>query len=321
MATIQILEGPMKGVQLEIDKEVVFVGRSTSNDVKISDETVSRKHLKIFSVESCYFIEDLKSKNGTMINGEPLDAGFSRLITENDRVQLGSTIIRLDGIGANKSPITAEEIEPHALEKVDGPVSGKGYLGIERRSRVFTEINFIYDLLQFMVDRPNVKQLLEKVAKYLLGAYPRIDRVITFLFNDEENRMEEVVSRSKEGNDKRPSFYTNPTKLILDKFVRQGKTVTIYAKPDAARDGFTNAQDRVTPTAVSYLPLMTAYKTRGAIYIEAFQGNNPVRIEDFLLLKTIKRLLELSIVMGDLNVAADPPSRKRNRASVKRVII
>ena len=321
MATIQILEGPMKGVQLEIDKEVVFVGRSTSNDVKISDETVSRKHLKIFSVESCYFIEDLKSKNGTMINGEPLDAGFSRLITENDRVQLGSTIIRLDGIGANKSPITAEEIEPHALEKVDGPVSAKAYLGIERRSRVFTEINFIYDLLQFMVGKPNVKQLLEKIAESLLGAYPRIDRVITFLFNDEEKRMEEVVSRSKEGNEKKPFFYTSPTKAIVDKFVRHGKTVAIYAKPDAVRDGATNAQDRVVPTAVNYLPLMTAYKTRGAIYIESFQGNNPVRIEDFLLLKAVKRLLELSIVMGDLNVAAYPPSQKQKRATVKRAII
>ena len=106
MAKIQVLEGPMKGVQLEIDKEVVFVGRSAANDAKISDETVSRKHLKIFSVESCYFIEDLKSKNGTMINGEPLDAGFARLITENDRIQLGSTIVRLDGIGVNKPPIT-----------------------------------------------------------------------------------------------------------------------------------------------------------------------------------------------------------------------
>ena len=45
---------------------------------KIRDNAVSRKHLKIFSVESCYFIEDLKTKNGTMINGEPLDAGFAQ---------------------------------------------------------------------------------------------------------------------------------------------------------------------------------------------------------------------------------------------------
>jgi pSer/pThr/pTyr-binding forkhead associated (FHA) protein len=112
MAKIQVLKGPLSGTEFELDKEVIFVGRSPANDFQILDEGVSRKHLKIFSVESCYFIEDLKTKNGTMINGEPIDSGFARLITENDRIQLGSTVIRLDGIGVHSPPITVEEIEP-----------------------------------------------------------------------------------------------------------------------------------------------------------------------------------------------------------------
>jgi pSer/pThr/pTyr-binding forkhead associated (FHA) protein len=101
-----------------LNKEVIFVGRSPANDFKIPDDGVSRKHLKIFSVESCYFIEDLKAKNGTTINGEPLEPGLARLITENDRIQLGSTVLRLNGIGVNKPPITAEEIQAHSSEKI-----------------------------------------------------------------------------------------------------------------------------------------------------------------------------------------------------------
>ena len=310
MAAIKVLEGPMKGVQFEIDKEVLFVGRSAANDIRIRDGTVSRKHLKIVNVEGCYFIEDLKTTNGTMINGEPLDAGFSRLITEGDRIRLGYTVIHLDGIGVNKSPVTMEEIKPRASRLV----SSKYYIGAERRSRVFREIDFIYHLLQFMVERPNLKQLLEKVAEFLLGAYPRIDRVSAFLFNDEKNRMEEVVSQSKENNGKKPSSYTNSTKAVLDQVVRDGKTVTIYFKADAARDAFTNGQDRAALTAVNCLPLVTTHKARGAIYIEGSQETNPVRIEDFLLLKTIKRLLELSLEMEDRNVAAEPQSRTRKRA-------
>ena len=310
MAAIKVLEGPMKGVQFEIDKEVLFVGRSAANDIRIRDGTVSRKHLKIVNVEGCYFIEDLKTTNGTMINGEPLDAGFSRLITEGDRIRLGYTVIHLDGIGVNKSPVTMEEIKPRASRLV----SSKYYIGAERRSRVFREIDFIYHLLQFMVDRPNLKQLLEKVAEFLLGAYPRIDRVSAFLFNDEKNRMEEVVSQSKGNNGKKPSSYTNSTKAVLDQVVRDGKTVTIYFKADAARDAFTNGQDRAALTAVNCLPLVTTHKARGAIYIEGSQETNPVRIEDFLLLKTIKRLLELSLEMEDRNVAAEPQSRTRKRA-------
>jgi len=290
MAKIQVLEGPMKGVQLEIDKEVLFVGRSAANDIQIRDETVSRKHLKIFSVESCYFIEDLKSKNGTLIRGEPLDAGFARLITENDRIQLGSTVIYLDGIGVNKPPITVEEIQAHPLEKVDRPESSRAYLGGERRSRVLLETNFVYDLLQFILGRPDLNQLLEKVATSLFESYPRIDRVSAFLFDDKRNTTEQVVSRSRKANGEKPSAHT---KAILEQVVKDGKIVTNYFKENAVRDGSTNAQDTVALTTVICLPVMNGEKVCGAINIEGFRDSNPVRQEDFLRMKTIKCLLEL----------------------------
>ena len=308
MAKIQVLEGPMKGAQFELEKEVIFVGRSPANDLKIRDEAVSRKHLKIFSVESCYFIEDLKTKNGTMINGEPLDAGFARLITENDRIQLGSTVIRLDGIGVNKPPITVEEIEAHPSEKIDGPGSSIAYSGKERRSRAFQEMNFIYDLLQLMGEKPDTNQLLEKVTESLFESYPRIDKVSAFLFDDGKNRMEEIVSRSKQDSDKKKTSYT---RAILDQVVQDGKIVTVFLKADAARDGFTNVQDTVALMAVICLPLMTGEKVRGAIYIEGFRESNPVRKEDFLLLKTIKSLLELSLQIDDLAKGAAKQSRNR----------
>jgi len=310
MAKIQVLEGPMQGTEFELEKEVIFVGRSPANDFKISDQGVSRKHIKIFSVESCYFIEDLKTKNGTLINGEPIDAGFARLITENDRIGLGSTIIRLDGIGANKPPITVEEIEAHPSEKIDGPGSSIAYSGKERRSRAFQEMNSVYDLLQLMGVVSNTNQLLEKVTESFFESYPRIDKVSAFLFDDGKNRMEEIVSRSKEDSDKKKRSYT---RAVLDEVMQGGKIVTVFLRADAARDGFTNVQDTVALVAVICLPLMIGEKVRGAIYIEGFRESNPVRKEDFLLLKTIKRLLELSLEIDDLNRGAAPHSRNRKR--------
>ena len=309
MAKIQVLEGPMSGAQFDIDKEVIFVGRSTGNDVRIRDEAVSRRHLKIFSVESCYFIEDLKTKNGTRINGEAMDAGFARFITENDRIQLGSTVIRLDGIGVNKPPITVEEIKPQAAEEMEETRNSEAYRGEERRSRIFKEMNFIYDLLQPMGEKASTKQLLEKVTGFLFESYPRIDRVGAFLFDDEKNKMEEVVSRSRQDKDKKQSSYT---KAILDQVVQEGKIVTVYLKADAARDGFTNDLDTVAVMAVICVPLMTGEKVRGALNIEGFRESNPLRKEDFLLMKTIKSLLEMSLQRDDKSKGSEKQSRSRN---------
>ena len=299
----------MSGAQFDIDKEVIFVGRSTGNDVRIRDEAVSRRHLKIFSVESCFFIEDLKTKNGTRINGEAMDAGFARFITENDRIQLGSTVIRLDGIGVNKPPITVEEIKPQAAEEMEETRDSNAYRGEERRSRIFKEMNFIYDLLQPMGEKASTKQLLEKVTGFLFESYPRIDRVGAFLFDDEKNKMEEVVSRSRQDKDKKQSSYT---KAILDQVVQEGKIVTVYLKADAARDGFTNDLDTVAVMAVICVPLMTGEKVRGAINIEGFRESNPLRKEDFLLMKTIKSLLEMSLQRDDKSKGSEKQSRSRN---------
>jgi pSer/pThr/pTyr-binding forkhead associated (FHA) protein len=298
MAKIQVLEGPMKGVEFEIDKEVLFVGRSPGNDIQLRDNLVSRKHLKIFRVESCYFIEDLKARNGSMINGEPLDPGFAQLITENDLIQLGSSVIRFDGIGANKPPITVEDIEPPSREKRKEPRSSIAYSGEERRSREFRGMNLIYDLLQLMGETSDTNELLKKVTESLFESYPRIDKVSAFLFDDGKNSMEEIVSRSRQDGAKKRTSYT---KAILDQVIQDGKIATAYLKTDAARDGFTNDLDTVEHMAVICLPLMASEKIHGTIYIEGFGESNPVRKEDFLLLKTIKRLFELNFQMGDLN--------------------
>jgi pSer/pThr/pTyr-binding forkhead associated (FHA) protein len=310
MAKIDVLEGPMSGVQFELDKEVIFVGRSPGNDIRIRDNAVSRRHIKIFSVESCYFIEDLKTKNGTTINGEPLDPGFARLISEDDRIKLGSTVIRLEGIGFNKPPITVEDIEPQGSERKKESTNSGAYPGEERRSRTFKELNFLYDLLQSMGEKLNTNQLLEKVTGFLLESYPGIDRVSAFLLDDEKNRMEEVVSQSKRENDEKRSPYS---KAILDQVMEDGKIVTIHLKADAAREGFTNDLDTLAVMAVICVPLMTGKEVRGAINLEGFQESNresnPLRKEDFLLLKTIKRLLELNLKIAELGKGAVQHSR------------
>ncbi|MGE5842648.1 MAG: FHA domain-containing protein [Deltaproteobacteria bacterium] len=296
MARIQVLEGPLSGASFDIDQEVVFVGRLPGNDVMLRDEAISRKHLKIFSVESCYFIEDLKTKNGTMINGEVLDPGFARLITENDRIQIGSTVLRLEGIGENRPPITVEEIAPQASGETGEPGSLKPYPGEERRLRAFKEMNFIYDLLQPTGGKATVKQFIEKVAGFLIESCPRVDRVSGFLLNDEKNQMEEVVSQGRDDLAQKPSFYT---KGILDQVTQEGKIVTVYLKADAAREGFTNDLDTVAVMAVICLPLLSGGKVRGAITVEGFRESNPMRKEDFLLLKTIKSLLEANLERGN----------------------
>ena len=63
---------------LETDKETITIGRDNNNDIQISNLGVSKKHAAINLENGSYFIEDLKSTNGTLLNNERITkAGLS----------------------------------------------------------------------------------------------------------------------------------------------------------------------------------------------------------------------------------------------------
>ena len=58
---------------LDIARETFTIGRKADNNLPIDDHTVSGHHAKIVRVQSVYFLEDLKSTNGTLLNGKPIE--------------------------------------------------------------------------------------------------------------------------------------------------------------------------------------------------------------------------------------------------------
>ena len=63
-----LLDDKLDNLQIELLNENVTIGRDKSNDISIKVRTVSNQHAKITHQEDRWFIEDLQSKNGTLIN-------------------------------------------------------------------------------------------------------------------------------------------------------------------------------------------------------------------------------------------------------------
>lgn len=58
------------GQEFEIDKTEVVIGRTDENDISIDHRSVSRHHAKVTRTNQAFQIVDLKSANGTLVNGE-----------------------------------------------------------------------------------------------------------------------------------------------------------------------------------------------------------------------------------------------------------
>ena len=62
---LMVIEGPDKGQSLDIARERVTVGRSTINDLVVSDKAVSGCHFEIVTTEDGHILRDHGSTNGT----------------------------------------------------------------------------------------------------------------------------------------------------------------------------------------------------------------------------------------------------------------
>jgi hypothetical protein len=70
------------------------IGRSKEADVRIDDRYASSIHARVFSREGRFYVEDMNSTNGTLLNGATLQ-GEAELI-DGDTVEIGDTVFRFE---------------------------------------------------------------------------------------------------------------------------------------------------------------------------------------------------------------------------------
>ncbi len=119
---------------LEPEHGTYTLGRSSDNDLIISDLSLSRHHARFRWVEDHWLVEDLQSKNGTMLNGHPLAAATplvpgDELSPGNLQLQVGnpdesgpSVIIgsRDTGPWAPTFIVRAKELRNAAMQATEG---------------------------------------------------------------------------------------------------------------------------------------------------------------------------------------------------------
>ncbi len=95
-AFLAVTKGKQKDQTFKITKYETYIGRASDNDVRLHDWFVSKKHAVIIRQGSNYFIKDLGSWRGTMVNGKNIR---DCELKEDDEVQLGTTVLefRLEG--------------------------------------------------------------------------------------------------------------------------------------------------------------------------------------------------------------------------------
>ncbi len=85
---LEVVAGPDKGKKATSVEGLIRVGSDSSNDLVLSDNTVSRKHLEVERTMRGLYLRDLGSRNGTWLDGRQIG---SAMVEPGDKIGLGKT--------------------------------------------------------------------------------------------------------------------------------------------------------------------------------------------------------------------------------------
>jgi pSer/pThr/pTyr-binding forkhead associated (FHA) protein len=89
-----VIYGDHAGREYRLGSKRMLIGRTAQCDITINDSSASRKHASIESKDGRFLLQDLKSTNGTQVNGKSVDI---HLLSHGDKIRVGRTVLQFLG--------------------------------------------------------------------------------------------------------------------------------------------------------------------------------------------------------------------------------
>ncbi len=116
---------------LELKARSTTVGRAQDNDIAIDDINSSRRHCQIDRTSGGYEVVDLKSRNGTLVNGILV---LRKELRPGDCIEIGKTRMFFDHVSSEFSEETIDLSTDHFLEPLSG-LEGEDQLEVLKKER------------------------------------------------------------------------------------------------------------------------------------------------------------------------------------------
>lgn len=103
MAELRTVSGPGPENRFPLASERVIIGRHVGCDIVVDSAAVSRNHAQILGVSGEYFVEDLRSRNGTFVNQARIEG--RRLLKDRDQIRICDAVFEFSAGSGEKSPL------------------------------------------------------------------------------------------------------------------------------------------------------------------------------------------------------------------------
>ncbi|MBL8848646.1 MAG: SpoIIE family protein phosphatase [Planctomycetaceae bacterium] len=108
MTVLKVVKGSNPGAVYELHGERTVMGRHPNCHVVLDNGAVSRHHAQVLESHGSYFLEDLRSRNGTFLNGEQLESRTE--LNDGDEIRVCDIVMTFEMHGSSSE--TAPPVPP-----------------------------------------------------------------------------------------------------------------------------------------------------------------------------------------------------------------
>ena len=287
MAQLYLLNGPERGRSFKLREGVNFVGRSLDNDVQVEETTVSRKHLKILQKGDRYFITDLKSLNGTYLDGASLQPGHEVEVHEGAPIAIGKRVICISREALRESSTFMDTME---IRREAIPTNG---IFSEDRTKTDGEkLQFLYDVSDILGRSLTINEALGKILDKIFVVMKGIDRGAFVLVDPRTGKITEAVTKSKKTADERKAGYS---RRIVKRVLEKGNPIVISNVRTGEHDELVDTLEVSKIECALCVPMLSRSQVFGAIYADSRQKAHGFREEDLYLFMDLGQRIALAV--------------------------
>lgn len=292
MVKLYTMDGSEEGQSFDLTGDSVYIGRGPDNDVQMRDRSVSRRHLKILRRGDKYFVVDLKSENGTFVDGQLIPPGVECEIKEGIAISLGLSVVCM-GKGCIEGVMTF-------LDSVYLPEEGRKVVAPAPHSRTMTpqkNMELMYKVSDIFSKSLDINEILEKILNYILDHLKRIDRGYVILIDEKTGKISDVPSIPKKSCDDTIMMYS---RSIVHRVLRDGEAVMMSDTLCEDKSDRSESMELMKIRSVMCVPLVSRSKIRGVIYVDSVNKPYGFRNEDLSLLTALSNPAAIAIENASL---------------------
>jgi len=279
--------------------EVTIIGREPGVDILLPSEGVSRHHARVAHTEEGWLLEDLWSRNGTLVNGRRVRR---RPLAEGDRIEICEFTLTFrsseESIPGRQPQATMviEEGPPPQAPSRSRPVEADGVVvGAAERDelqRLRSRLQAIYEVTDALDITLNLGEFLDKALAKVLETFPQADVAVLTLKDPHTGKFAPSAVRVRKGLD--------PAKVRVSSSVmreaaagRQAILSSLPAKDPRFRATMTIRRSSIA--ALMCVPLIYHKDVTGQLYVDSRRPGVAFQDDDLALLSWLGKEINLAL--------------------------